>query len=132
VDYAAFDLNADTARRRGVYRFLFRTLPDPFMDALDCPSGDQMTPARINSVTVQQALALWNSEFVLHNAEHFAARLGREAEGLEERVDLAVRLAFGRNARQHERAQLVEFARKHGQTNMCRLLLNANEFMFVD
>ena len=24
-----------------VYRFLFRTLPDPFMEALDCPDGSQ-------------------------------------------------------------------------------------------
>ena len=35
VDYAAFDLDSDAGRRRSIYRFLFRTLPDPFMEALD-------------------------------------------------------------------------------------------------
>ena len=54
IDYRDFDVDGAAARRRGVYRFLFRTLPDPFQDALDCPSGDQITPARGNSVTVQQ------------------------------------------------------------------------------
>src|SRR6187455_2822949 len=83
VDYAAFDPDSDAGRRRSVYRFHFRTLPDPFMDALDCPAGDQITPARLNSVTVQQALALWNSAFVLTNSQHVAARASREAEGVE-------------------------------------------------
>jgi hypothetical protein len=64
VDYTKFDVSSLTARRRSVYRFLFRTLPDPFMDALDCPAGDQLTPARNASVTVQQALAMWNNAFV--------------------------------------------------------------------
>jgi hypothetical protein len=102
------------------------------MDALDCPSGDQMTPTRNNAVTVQQVLALWNSEFVLHNAEHFAARLDREAPSMDEQIDLAVRTAFGRNTKQQERMQLVEYATNHGMANLCRLLFNANEFMFVD
>ena len=46
VDYTAFDPDSPGAHRRSVYRFLFRTLPDPFMDALDCPAGDQLTPSR--------------------------------------------------------------------------------------
>jgi hypothetical protein len=125
-------VNSDAGRRRSVYRFLFRTLPDPLADALDCPSGDQITPARINSVTVQQALALWNSDFVLRNAEHLAARLSREAEVIEEQAGLGVRLTFGREATETERLQLGAYARKHGLANMCRLLLNANEFVFVD
>jgi hypothetical protein len=132
VDYAAFDVNSDAGRRRSVYRFLFRTLPDPLMDGLDCPSGDQITPARINSVTVQQALALWNSDFVLQNAGHWATRLSREAVGIEEQAGLGVRLAFGREATEAEQAQLSGYGRKFGLANMCRLLFNANEFVFVD
>ena len=63
VDYSKFDPNSGLGRRRSIYRFLFRTLPDPFMDSLDCPSGDQITPVRGNSVTVQQALALLERRF---------------------------------------------------------------------
>ena len=43
VDYAAFDPDGPGAHRRSVYRFIFRTVPDPFMDALDCPDASQFT-----------------------------------------------------------------------------------------
>jgi hypothetical protein len=132
LDYNAFDVESDAARRRSVYRFLFRTLPDPLMDALDCPAGDQITPARTNSVTVQQALALWNSAFVLHNAEHLAERLGREAKGTDAQIALASKLLFGREPTESERTQLTDYATKHGLANLCRLLFNANEFVFID
>src|SRR5439155_26069105 len=75
VDYTKFDVDSPAARRRSVYRFLFRTLPDPLMDALDCPAGDQLTPVRNASVTVQQALAMWNSAFTVRYAEYFATHL---------------------------------------------------------
>jgi hypothetical protein len=132
IDYNAFDVDSDIARRRSVYRFLFRTLPDPFMDALDCPSGDQITPTRTNSVTVQQALALWNSAFILHDAERLAERLNREAKGIDAQVNLAVQLIFGRPPSAPERLRLSAYATKHGLANLCRLLFNANEFVFID
>jgi hypothetical protein len=132
VDYGAFEIDSDAGRRRSVYRFLFRTLPDPFMDALDCPSGDQITPVRINSVTVQQALALWNSGFMLRHSELLAERLSREANSLDAQVELAAQLTFGRSPTVDERWRLSAYAEKHGLANMCRLLLNANEFMFID
>ncbi len=132
VDYKDFDVDSDAASRRGVYRFLFRTLPDPFHDALDCPSGDQMTPARANSVTVQQALALWNNAFVLRQAEHLAARTEREAATRDEQIDLAIELVLNRPSTAVERQKFGEYAAQHGLANMCRLLFNSNEFIFVD
>ncbi len=132
VDYAAFDVNSDLGRRRGVYRFLFRTLPDPFMDALDCPAGDQIAPARMSSVTAQQALALWNSAFISENAEHLAARVSGERDGIDAQTARGIELALGRPAKADERSRLASYAEKHGLENMCRLLFNANEFVFVD
>ncbi len=132
VDYAAFDLDAVAGRRRSIYRFLFRTLPDPFMEALDCPAGDQFTPVRTNGVTVQQALAMWNDAFVLRHCEHLAARLDSEAETTESRVALACVLAWGRQPDEGERADLAAYADRHGLANACRLIVNSNEFMFLD
>lgn len=132
IDYRNFDVDSDAARRRSVYRFLFRTLPDPFQDALDCPSGDQITPVRGNSVTVQQALALWNNAFVLRQAELLAMRVANEAGTTVEQIELAVELTLGRAAAADERRSLAEYAEEHGMANACRLLLNANEFVFVD
>jgi len=143
VDYAKFDLNSDLGRRRSIYRFLFRTLPDPFMETLDCPSGDQITPARTNSVTVQQALALWNDAFIARHCEHIAARIEKEVlsrqPSAEEhfpvvnaQINQAVRLILCRPPTAAESRDLSEYASKHGLANACRLLLNSNEFLFVN
>jgi len=132
VDYTKFDVASPAARRRSIYRFLFRTLPDPFMDALDCPAGDQLTPSRNVSVTVQQALAMWNNAFVAYYAEKFAARLESNVRTSEGRVKLACELAFNRQPTREEISDLVAYAEKHGFANFCRLILNSNEFMFIN
>ncbi len=132
VDYTKFDVDSDMARRRSVYRFLFRTLPDPMMDALDCPAGDQLAPVRNNSVTVQQALALWNSAFTVRYAEHFAVRLDREASGVERSINEACEWTWGRLPDADEARELSAYAKQHGLANLCRLLFNSNEFVFVN
>jgi len=132
VDYTKFDVDSPLARRRGVYRFLFRTLPDPFMDALDCPAGDQLTPSRNASVTVQQALAMWNSAFVAHYAERFAERLQSLASTANEQIALACEIALSRPATDVELRQLGAYAQKYGLANLCRLIFNTTEFIFVN
>ncbi len=97
VDYSKFNLESDAGRRRSVYRFLFRTLPDPFMETLDCPSGDEITALRTSSVTVQQALALWNDAFIARHCEYLAARL--ETMGATTRASGSCRAARVRPAR---------------------------------
>ncbi|MFM1769190.1 MAG: hypothetical protein RJA22_1719 [Verrucomicrobiota bacterium] len=132
IDYQRFDVDSDAGRRRSIYRFLFRTLPDPFMDALDCPAGDQLTAARHNNVTVQQALALWNNAFMARHAAHLAARLEGEPGPLEARIQRAFQLTLGRAAARDELREFVAYTRTHGLAAACRLLFNANEFVFVD
>jgi hypothetical protein len=130
VDYIGFDPDSPGGHRRSVYRFIFRTLPDPFMDALDCPDASQFTAARPSSVTVLQALALLNDRFMVRMSEHFAKRV--EAAGpLGEQVRQAYRLALGREPSEGERDRLAGYAARHGMANACRLLLNCNEFLFV-
>ena len=101
VDYSKFDLDSELGSRRSIYRFLFRTLPDPFMDALDCPAGDQLMAARQNSVTVQQALALWNSAFIALQSQHLGRRLDAMASSVGERVRIACELCWGQIGRAH-------------------------------
>ena len=132
VDYTKFDVDSDSGGRRSVYRFLFRTLPDPFMEALDCPAGDQLTAARNNSVTVQQALAMWNNAFVARQAEHFATRLEQESTSPEARLRSAFEISLGREASPEELTEFTDHLRQYGLANCCRLLFNANEFVFVN
>jgi hypothetical protein len=128
VDYASFDPKSVT--RRGVYRFLFRTLPDPWMAALDCPAGDQFAPLRGNAVTVQQALALWNSQLVRGAAREWAVALERLPEA--ERASIAVRSVWGREPTASERAKLNTHAARHGWAEVARVLFNSSEFLFIE
>jgi hypothetical protein len=130
VDYTAFDPDSPGAHRRSVYRFLFRTVPDPFMDALDCPDASQFTAVRPVSVTALQALALLNDPFMVRMSEHFAKRVAMAA-GPRDQVRLAYRLALGRDPNERECDRLVEYAQRHGMANACRVLLNCNEFVFI-
>jgi hypothetical protein len=130
VDYTAFDPDRPGAQRRSIYRFLFRALPDPFLDALDCPDASQFTAARPSSVTVFQALALLNDPFMVRMSAHFADRVAA-AGPLEDQVRQAYRLALGRLPTSREIAALTLYASRHGMANACRLLFNCNEFLFV-
>jgi mono/diheme cytochrome c family protein len=130
VDYQAFDVDSPGSYRRSVYRFLFRTLPDPFMDTLDCPDASQFTPVRSSSVTALQALAMLNDRFMVRQSEHFAARIAK-AGGLGKQIESAYLLALGRPPTAQETSRLADYAKKHGMANVCRLILNSNEFLFV-
>ena len=132
VDYQAFDLDSPAARRRSVYRFVFRTLPDPFMESMDCPDASQLAPARSVSVTALQALSMLNNRFIVRYSEHLADRLARDRATNAEQIALLYDLACGRPATTDEVAELSVYAQKHGLANACRLVLNTNEFMFVN
>jgi hypothetical protein len=132
VDYTNFDVDRPENYRRSVYRFVFRTLPDPLMEALDCPDSSQLTPARTVSVTPLQALAMLNNKFMVRMSEHLAGRAAKESPGIPAQISAVYRFALGREPAKKEMAALAEYARKHGLSNACRVILNSNEFMFVN
>ncbi|HVK07672.1 MAG TPA: DUF1549 and DUF1553 domain-containing protein [Gemmataceae bacterium] len=132
VDYLKFDVDSAAARRRSVYRFVFRTLPDPFLEALDCPDASQFTPVRPTSVTALQALAMLNDRFTVRYAEHLASRLEREGPDLPARIARGYELTLGRTPTAAERDRLAKYAADHGLANACRLLFNCNEFLFLE
>ncbi|MBX7165433.1 MAG: DUF1553 domain-containing protein [Pirellulales bacterium] len=129
-DYASPE--APKVNRRSVYRFIVRSVPNPFFEVLDCADPSALTPKRNTTITALQALALLNDPFVLGESEHFGALLAAESPDLATQVRTAVRRSFGRAPRDDEARLLEDYARQHGLAAMCRLLLNANEFVFVD
>ncbi|HUS36621.1 MAG TPA: DUF1549 and DUF1553 domain-containing protein [Verrucomicrobiae bacterium] len=124
VDYAPFDWVSPGADRRSVYRFVYRGLPDPFMDALDFPDAAQLAPTRPFSASPLQSLALLNNDFVLYHCEVLAKRA--------QSVKGAFRLVLQREPSENEAKDFSEYAEKHGMPAMCRVLLNSNEFLFVN
>jgi hypothetical protein len=118
--------------RRSVYRFIVRSQQQPFMTVLDCADPSMRVDRRNESLSPLQALALMNNGLVVSMAGHFAARVEAEAAGTEARVRRAYFLALGRMPENDELPELTAYADANGLPNLCRLLLNLNEFAFVD
>jgi hypothetical protein len=132
-DHSALEKIHDPATyRRTVYRFVVRSVPNPLLECLDTADPNLVTPVRNTTITALQALALLNDPFLVKQSEHFAERLQKMSDDPGQQIEQAYRLAFGRRPRAEERAALAAYARKHGLANACRLLCNANEFVFVD
>jgi len=131
-EYDKADPDDRRTHRRGVYRFLVRSQPDPFFQALDCADPSQIVDKRDESITALQALALLNDRFMLRMAEHLAARVRSRQSDLENQVSEAVRSTLQRQPTVSESRRLVSFAREFGLAETCRLLFNLNEFVYVD
>ncbi len=136
--------------RRSIYIFTQRSLLVPLLTTFDFADTTQPCCQRNVSLVAQQALALLNNEFVVDQSRHFARRLQGERPGsLAVQIDRAWRLALGRApeaqelqaALAHVAAQRERFMRtmpadapvdELALASLCQVLLNTNEFMFVD
>jgi Protein of unknown function (DUF1553) len=132
LDYAVYDWADAGANRRSIYRYVWRGIADPFMEALDFPDLGLLAPTRSFSVSSLQALTLYNNNFVLHHSGVLAKRAEAEANTLEAQVTRAVRLAWLREPSESERRDFGDFARTNGLPAFCRLLFNSDEFLFVE
>jgi hypothetical protein len=118
--------------RRTVYRFAVRSVPNPFLECLDCADPSIITPVRNSTMTALQSLALLNDPFMLRQAEVFAERLEKSGKDPAQQIALAYRIAFGRTPTAAESKAMTGYARTHGLANACLLLFNTNEFVFID
>jgi uncharacterized protein DUF1553 len=118
--------------RRSVYVFVRRNLSFPLLQSFDLPETSLSCPKRERSVSAPQALTLLNSKDVTDAAQALADRLGQEAQGESVRIDLAYGLTLARSPSAKERELAVEFLRASPLSEFCRVLLNLNEFVFVD
>ncbi|MDE2964910.1 MAG: DUF1553 domain-containing protein, partial [Acidobacteriota bacterium] len=124
-------------RKRSVYIFQRRSLSMPLMETFDAPVPNASCARRETSVSVLQALTMYDGEFVNEEARHFAERVKRES-GADpaSRIRKAFQIALGRDPRTEEtdraRRLLEESPSRDGLTALCRVLLNSNEFVYID
>jgi hypothetical protein len=130
--YHLHDADDPRSHRRSVYRFVVRSKPQPWLAALDCADPSQQVDRRIQTITPQQALALLNGQLTAVMAKHFAARVEKMGDDSRDRVTVAFRIALARSPTAMELDELTLFAERHGLANACRVVLNLNEFAFVD
>lgn len=130
-EYHLADLDNPALHRRSIYRFLVRSQQQPWMASLDCADPSMLVDKRNQTITPLQALAQLNNQLVIVMSRHFAERV-TSGTPPEQRVVRAFQLIFQRLPSAREHALIGDYARDHGWENTCRLLLNTNEFAFVD
>jgi hypothetical protein len=131
-EYHLHDPEDPKSHRRSIYRFIVRSQQQPFMTVMDCADPSMRVDKRNESLSPLQALALMNNGLTVAMAKHFAARVSKEAQGLESQTKRAFTLALAREPKADELAPLVDYAKREGLENTCRVILNLNEFSFVD
>ncbi len=124
-------------REQQTVRSLFlvqkRTVRVPFMETFDLPENSTSCARRTESTVAPQALSLLNSPLAVEASHAFADRVRREAGAdLERQVDHAFRLALQRPPEPSERDLCVRLAAQRSLPELCRALLNLNEFAYVD
>ena len=102
------------------------------MSTLDCPDPANLTPARVQTTTALQALTLSNNEFMLEQAQHLATRIGNETGDREAAIRRAFALTFQRDATADEMKAAAALVSEQGIFALCRMLINANEFVYAD
>jgi hypothetical protein len=119
--------------RRMVYQESMRGIDDRMFTAFDRPECGQVTPKRTVSTTPLQALNLFNGDFILTQAEKFAERVHREAGAdAVAQIRRAFLLAFGRAPTAGEVRAAQSLVAQDGLPALGRVLLNANEFAFLE
>ena len=122
------------ARKRSLYIYQQRTLTMPFLQAFDGLVCEDSMPRRALSVTPLQALEMYNGQLVEEEAPHFAARLRREAgDDPNQRLEHAFQVALARGPDAMEKETLLPFAQTDGGLErLARILMNLNEFVYID
>ncbi len=144
------------ASRRTIYAFIKRSMVLPMLEVLDLCDSTRSSAQRQVTTVAPQALSLLNGDFVNRQAQHLADRLIHEAgNDAAKQIDLAYRLALCRPATESERASLLRYldeevsaavadapanslpagssvARRRALEQVCRAILNLNEFVYTD
>ena len=137
----------DEQRRRSIYMLTQRSLLLPLMTTFDFVDTTQPCAQRTVSTVAPQALALLNNEFVHEQSNAFATRVEKAETDLPARLSAAWWLALGRapNAQElstasaHVASQQEKFRQAGRQdaehlalASVCHVLMNLNEFIYVD
>lgn len=144
--YSVFEPNANYVRlytplkkygppqwRRMIYMTKVRMEHDSTFGAFDCPDAGQTTNRRFTSTTSLQSLNLFNSQFVIDQAALLARRIEREAgEKAESQAARAFEIVLGRAPDAQELTWSVQAIGELGLPMLCRVLVNSNEFVYIE
>ena len=133
----------EEAARRSVYVLVKRSVRPPMLANFDAPDPDSSCAVRFTTTVPTQSLGMLNGDFANRQADLLASRLKTEAPaGVPEQVRLAIRLTTSRDPDDNEIADDVEFIQaleadeglspEQALGHYCLMMLNTNEFMYLD
>jgi hypothetical protein len=127
------------SRRRAVYLKVLRNKHEVVLDVFDAPDGIFTTPMRNVTTTPIQSLFMINGPWMLTRAKAFQQRLASDSSlTLEQKIATAYALTLGRPAGDTETSEGVQFLQANSArsdealVDFCHVLLNSNEFLYVD
>ncbi|MGD9855110.1 MAG: DUF1553 domain-containing protein [Planctomycetaceae bacterium] len=130
--YVPLDEYGPDTYRRSVYHHNARASRIDLLSDFDCPDPAFAAPRRAETTTPLQALTLMNHQFTLDMAAALAERIERDAGSQpNDQVARGFILAFGRPPAPDELAASAGFIGQHGLPAFCRVMLNANEFVYL-
>jgi hypothetical protein len=142
----------EQASRRTIYAFVKRSLLVPLLEVLDLCDTTRSTDVRNVTSVAPQALTLFNGEFVNRQAAYLARRVEREAGSeLDDQLSRLWLLALCREPADEELVAMRGFvegeveqfraenrdvseeeAGRRALEQVCRVVLNLNEFAYVE
>lgn len=137
------------SQHRTVYLMVQRLHPHPFLSIFNGPDTSASTAVRDTSIVPLQALFMANSEWVETQANGLAKFLLAENQEMQTRIETAFQRVLLRSPNEYERERAAEFLNDYLElletesappesrqlaawTSFGRILLTANEFLFVD
>ncbi len=132
----------EQAARRSLYIHVKRSLLHPLLTSFDLADTDSTCPVRFTTIQPTQALTLLNSDFILEQSDLLANRIEHEAGDEDrDRIRRGYELVLRRPPDSEELTSGLELLRtleadglaRHDALKFhCLVLLNLNEFIFID
>jgi hypothetical protein len=137
------------SNHRSVYLMTQRIQRHPFLALFDAPDANTSTDVRPESTVPLQALFMMNNRFVTAQAKDLAQRLLESSADPRTRVARAIELLYSRKATESEMDRALDYIEQYRRglsqaetppeqieseawTSYARVLLSANEFVYVD
>jgi len=118
---------------RSVFLVQKRNTRIPLLEAFDLPDNSTTCARREVSTIAPQALILLNNSLAVEAAHSLAARVEREADpGLDGQIVRVFELALQRRPEESEMEACRRVLKTGNLTQLCRAVLNVNEFVYLD
>ena len=128
--------------RRSVYIFIKRSLIPPELSVFDFPETDSSCEARFLTTQAAQAMNMLNGAFMQEQSTHLANHSAVKSDGLFGSLRAAIELAYSRPANDEDIQRATKrfgalrdkfgLSEQQALREYCLVLLNSNEFIYLD